>query len=100
MLGRIAVLLFIEEVTNQRTVIATVLPRYGLGDSHPNIDIVKRYKELGGKIITVGSDAHRVEHLANYFEIAYGLLELNDIDEVCVYHNRKPDFVKIKDLRR
>lgn len=74
--------------------------RYGLGDSHPNIDIVKRYKELGGKIITVGSDAHRVEHLANYFEIAYGLLELNDIDEVCVYHNRKPDFVKIKDLRR
>lgn len=27
--------------------------RYGLGNPHPNIDIIKRYKELGGKIITM-----------------------------------------------
>ena len=31
---------------------------YRLGSAIPEADIVKRYKELGGEIITLGSDAH------------------------------------------
>ena len=31
---------------------------YGLDSAMPSIDILKLYKELGGEIITVGSDAH------------------------------------------
>ena len=72
--------------------------RYGLGMPHPNMEIIKRYKELGGKIITVGSDAHQAKDLASYFEMAYGMLQLAGFDEVAVYHHRKPDFVKIKSL--
>lgn len=72
--------------------------RYGLGYTHPNIDIVKRYKELGGKIITVGSDAHKVNDLASYFEGAYSMLQLLGYEEICIYHNRQPEFVKIKEL--
>ena len=37
--------------------------RYGLKDSQPSRDILKLYKELGGKIITIGSDSHKPEHL-------------------------------------
>ena len=29
--------------------------RYGLGRTNPQLDIVKRFKELGGEIVTVGS---------------------------------------------
>ena len=44
--------------------------RYGLGSPHPNIEILKRYKELGGRIITLGSDAHKKEDLASNFKEA------------------------------
>lgn len=72
--------------------------RYGLKDPHPNIDIVKRYKEFGGKIITIGSDAHQAKDLAsNFIEVCY-MLESIGVDEVAIYHHRRPDFVKIKSL--
>ena len=32
--------------------------RYHLDGPHPQVFIIKRYKELGGKIITTGSDSH------------------------------------------
>lgn len=70
--------------------------RYGLGNPHPNIDIVKRYKELGGKIITIGSDAHKVDDLAKDFDVAYELLKKAGFDEIAIFHHRKPDFIKIK----
>lgn len=70
--------------------------RYGLGNPHPNIDIVKRYKELGGKIVTIGSDSHKVEDLAKDFDIAYDLLKEAGFDEIAIFHHRKPDFIKIK----
>ena len=73
--------------------------RYGLGYPHPNIEIIKRYKELGGKIITIGSDAHKVEDLSSNFEDVYDILDSLNIDEIAVYHERVPQFVKVKDLK-
>nr|MBP3258632.1 histidinol-phosphatase HisJ family protein [Bacilli bacterium] len=73
--------------------------RYGLGTPHPNIGILKRYHELGGKIITIGSDAHKATQLINDFNIAYSMLEEAGFNEIAVYHGRKPDFVKVKGTR-
>lgn len=73
--------------------------RYGLGTTHPNIDILKRYKQLGGSIITIGSDAHKVDDLARDFDIAYDMLESVGFDTLVQYHNRKPQSIKIKNLR-
>lgn len=73
--------------------------RYGLENPHPNIEILKRYKELGGKIITVGSDAHKIEDLGSHFNLVYDMLEYVGFDEVAVFHNRKPNFTKIKELK-
>lgn len=70
--------------------------RYGLNMPHPNIEIIRRYKELGGKIITLGSDAHKVNDLAKDFDFIYEVLNSLNIYEVAVFHNRKPSFVKIK----
>ncbi len=74
--------------------------RYGLELPHPNIEILKRFKELGGKIITIGSDAHNVNDLASHFDVAYDLLEYVGFDEIAVFHERKPSFVKIKELKK
>ena len=32
--------------------------RYGLGQPNPCIPVLKRYRELGGELLTIGSDAH------------------------------------------
>jgi len=36
--------------------------RHPVGESYPSATIVRRFRELGGRAITVGSDAHRAEH--------------------------------------
>lgn len=41
--------------------------KYGMEDPNPNHQIIKRYKELGGHLITIGSDGHKPEHLAYDF---------------------------------
>lgn len=33
--------------------------RYGLGDLQPSADILALYRDLGGRIVTVGSDSHK-----------------------------------------
>lgn len=74
--------------------------RYKLGNPHPNIDIIKRYIMLGGKIITIGSDSHKTDNLAQDFNLVYDMLDYLNIKEVAVFRNRKPDFIKIKELRK
>lgn len=46
----------------------------GLRDVHPCTAILRRYKELGGKIITIGSDAHASLQIASHFERAAAVL--------------------------
>lgn len=41
--------------------------KYGLGHPHPHELVLKRYRELGGEILSIGSDGHQPEHLAYDF---------------------------------
>ena len=67
--------------------------RYGLGVPHPSQRILLRYKELGGKLITIGSDAHRATDIAADFEIVAQYLLEAEFKEYCVFENRKPKFL-------
>lgn len=64
--------------------------KYGLSVPHPHTDILKRYKELGGELITIGSDAHKPEHLAFDFDRAENLLMDLGFHYYAVYEERKP----------
>ena len=66
--------------------------RYGLKDSTPSRDILKLYKELGGKIITIGSDSHKSEHLGAYIDEAKELLKEIGFDSFCTLEKMKPIF--------
>lgn len=55
--------------------------KFGMGFGHPHPDILKRYRELGGEIITIGSDAHKPDH------IAYGFQRVSDILKACGFKN-------------
>ena len=45
--------------------------RYGLGDFQPSRDILELYRDLGGTVVTVGSDSHTPDHLGSYLRLAY-----------------------------
>ena len=66
-----------------------------LGVLLPSYDFVKRYKDLGGKIITVGSDAHTPERVGQHMESALALAK-EVFGYVCTFENRKPIFNKIR----
>lgn len=69
--------------------------RYGLGVTHPKFEVIKRFKELGGKYITLGSDAHYLKDFQNNFELGLKLLKEAGFTYVTQYKNRKPYQVKI-----
>ncbi len=69
--------------------------KYGREDFYPQKDILKRYKELGGKILTIGSDAHKVHRVGDEFEFAKQYIKDCGFNEVAYFKERKPVFYKI-----
>ena len=61
----------------------------GLPWPNPHMDILKRYQQLGGKKITIGSDAHRPEHMAYDFVKLPGILKEAGFDHYELYRKRK-----------
>ena len=67
----------------------------GLKDFNPCRGILKRYHELGGEIITVGSDAHKPEHIGTFFDQASQVLQDCGFRYYCIFEKRVPQFVKL-----
>lgn len=69
--------------------------KYGLGHPNPCEDILKRYHELGGEILTLGADAHKPEHVAYDFCKIPGILKACGFSYYTVFKERKPVFLPI-----
>jgi len=63
--------------------------KYGMGHPNPHEDIIRRYLELGGRIITIGSDGHQPEHLGYAFPHIEQVLKEIGIKEYMVFENRE-----------
>ncbi len=66
--------------------------RYGLENATPSLDILKLYRELGGEIITTGSDSHKREHLGAYIDESMKLLRDPGYRYFCTFEGMKPVF--------
>ena len=60
----------------------------------PTADYFRRFKELGGEIITVGSDAHTANRVGQYTHDACEILK-DIFGHVCTFEGRKPIFHKL-----
>lgn len=69
--------------------------KYGLGHPNPTEDILRRYRELGGEIITIGSDGHKPEQIAWDYRRVPELLKNAGFEYYAVFRNRKPEFIKV-----
>lgn len=72
--------------------------RYKTPVTMPTPEIWKLYKELGGEIITLGSDAHTPEYIAYDFRSALEILESIGFKYIATFNEMKPDFIKISHL--
>lgn len=63
-------------------------------DLIPAIDYVRRFKELGGEIITVGSDSHDDVRVGQYCDTTIELLK-DIFGYVCTFSERRPIFHKL-----
>lgn len=50
---------------------------------NPHTDIIKRYKELGGEYVTVGSDAHKAGDIGYKFDTAADIIQKYNLKVYC-----------------
>ena len=62
-----------------------------LGVLLPSYDFVKRFRELGGKIITVGSDAHSPQRVGQHIDKALAIAK-EVFGYVCTFESLEPKF--------
>ena len=60
------------------------------GEYMPDIEILKRYKEMGGKMITLGSDSHTTNSLGVHFEETAEYLKECGFEYNTYFVNRRP----------
>lgn len=64
----------------------------GMKDFHPCMDVLKRYRELGGEILTIGSDAHAPGQMGAHFAKAAQVLKDCGFRYYTVFERRQPEF--------
>jgi len=66
----------------------------GLSCFHPKLETLKRYLELGGEQITIGSDGHSPDKIATEFKKTEELLLSCGVKGYYIYKDRQAEYVK------
>jgi len=70
--------------------------RQNYGKTFPELKYIKMFKELGGEIISVGSDAHTVEDLGKDINKGAQLALSAGFTHLCYFKQRSPVFIEIQ----
>ncbi|KPU46076.1 histidinol-phosphatase [Oxobacter pfennigii] len=68
-------------------------------ETMPGIDVLKLYRELGGEILTIGSDAHFACDVGKGVIDAVNLAHEAGFNYITVFENRRPQWKKIIDKK-
>lgn len=66
-------------------------------ETMPGLDVLKLYRNMGGEILTVGSDAHSAEDQGKGLNEAMELAAEAGFRYITVFDSRKPSFVRISE---
>ncbi len=69
--------------------------RKGQGMTSPDEPLVRRYFELGGRRITIGSDAHRAHEVGSDLNTAWRMASTIGFESITIYKQRKPIAIPI-----
>ena len=63
-----------------------------IGESLPPLELLRLFRERGGEIVTVGSDAHKLRHVAATVQLGEALLREAGFRYVATFTGRKAEF--------
>ena len=66
--------------------------KYGLPDLMPSRRILRFYRELGGELLTIGSDSHETVHLGDHIREVRPVLRDLGFRTFCTFERMKPVF--------
>ncbi len=66
-----------------------------IGTTLPDINLIKRFKELGGKYVTLGSDAHNIQNLGEGIEKGIDIAKICGFKYFTVFEKRTPKLIEI-----
>lgn len=69
--------------------------RKGFNYANPHLDLIKKYKELGGEIVTIGSDAHDPISVGSHFDKAEEFLKEAGFKYYCTFKDRVASYHKL-----
>ncbi|MDD7556712.1 histidinol-phosphatase HisJ family protein [Ruminococcus sp.] len=72
--------------------------RQAYGDCFPNLECLKLYRELGGKILTIGSDAHTNADLGKGIPRGLEIAREAGFTEITYFEKHEPQFIRLADL--
>ena len=62
----------------------------------PHPSVIRRYYELGGRIVTIGSDAHTPERVGEHVSETIDIVRECGVKEIVMFKKRKPEFIIIE----
>lgn len=71
--------------------------RKGLHVPMPSAEYIKRYYNKGGRMITIGSDAHRASDVGADIPQVIEMLKEIGFGEICVFRKKQPIFISIQE---
>ncbi len=69
--------------------------RQAYGQTFPNLYWVKMFKDMGGDVLSLGSDAHKTEDLGKGIAEGAEIAKAAGFEYLCYFKERKPNFIKI-----
>ena len=69
--------------------------RQAYGQPFPNLYWVKMFREMGGEVLSLGSDAHTTEDLGKGIAEGAEIAREAGFSHICYFKERKPQFIKI-----
>ncbi len=69
--------------------------RQNYGETFPTVKYVKMFKDLGGEIVSLGSDTHYVQHVGADIDKGAAVAAEAGFDRIAFYIKHSPEFVKL-----
>lgn len=69
-----------------------------INDTLPNIEYVKRFKKIGGKYVTIGSDSHYAERIGQGIDKGYEIAVKSGFKSVTKFVKREPVLINVSEV--
>lgn len=72
--------------------------RQKIGKTLPDLKYVKLFRQIGGEIITLGSDSHKAEDIGSNIRDGAIIAKQAGFEHICIFENRKPIMLPIDNM--